>query len=109
TIATKTELKEELKQIRSTGFSVDMEGNTEGLCGVGCVIRDATGKVVAAMSIGVPSHTFTAERKHQLGTLNKLGARLISYRLGYQDSQNSIHDTGQIRVWWERSQSVSSY
>lgn len=109
TIATKTELKEELKQIRSTGFSVDMEGNAEGLCGVGCVIRDATSKAVAAMSIGVPSHTFTEERKHQLGTLNKMGARLISYRLGYQDSQNSIHDTGQIRTWWERSQSVLSF
>ncbi len=109
TIATKTELKEELKQVRRNGFSVDMEGNTEGLSGVGCVIRDATGKVVAAMSIGVPSHTFTEERKHQLGTLNKIGARLISYRLGYRDSQKSIHDIGQIRTWWERSQSVSSF
>lgn len=109
TIATKAQLKKELEQIRTTGVSYDFEGNTEGLSCVGCVIRDATGKAVAAMSIGGPSHTFTEERKHQLGTLNKMGARLISYRLGYQDSQNSIHDTGQIRIWWERSQSVSSF
>jgi len=106
TIATKTELKEELKQVRSTGFSVDMEGNTEGLSGVGCVIRDTTGKVVAAMSIGVPSHTFTEKRKHQLGTLNKMGASLISYRLGYQDNKNTVRSLEEIRTWWESSQNI---
>jgi len=108
TIATKTELREELKQVRSNGFSVDMEGNTEGLCGVGCVIRDATGKVVAAMSIGVPSHTFTAERKHQLGTLNKMGAGLISYRLGYQDNKNMVRSLEEIRTWWDSRQHIKS-
>jgi len=108
TIATKTELKEELKQVQSRGFSVDMEGNTEGLCGVGCVIRDTIGKVVAAMSLGVPSHTFTEERKHQLGTLNTVGASLISYRLGYQDDKNTVRSLEEIRTWWERSQDIPS-
>jgi len=104
TIATKTELKEELKQVRSRGFSVDVEGNTEGLSGVGCVIRDATGKVAAAMSIGVYAHTFTEERMLQLGTLNKIGATLISYRLGYQDPNNVVRSLEEIRAWWKNSQ-----
>jgi len=109
TIATKTELKEELRQIRSTGFSVDREGNTEGLCGVGCVIRDATGKVVAAMSIGVPSHTFTEERKQQLGTLNKMGASVISDRLGYQGYENTVRSLEEICSWWEQNQLVLTH
>ena len=89
-IATKAQLKKELEQIRTTGVSYDFEGNTEGLSCVGCVIRDATRKAVAAMSMGGPSHTFTEERKQQLGKLNKMGASLISYRLGYQDKENKF-------------------
>lgn len=108
TVTTKTALKEELKQVREHGFSVDMEGNTEGLCGVGCVIRDATGKVVAAMSIGVHSHTFTEERKHLLGTLDKMGASLISYRLGYQDEKYTVRSLEEIRSWWESRQNIQS-
>ena len=108
TIATKTELKAELKQARSNGFSVDREGNTEGLCGVGCVIRDATGKVVAAMSIGVPAHTFTEERMLKLGTLNSMGASLISYQLGYQDADNKVRSLEDIAYWWESVQNIQS-
>ena len=103
TIPTKTELKEDLKRVRSNGFSVDREGNTEELSGVGCVIRDATGKVVAAMSIGVPAHTFTEERRLQLGTLNSMGADLISYRLGYLDPRNPVRSLEEILAWWEKS------
>ena len=106
TIISKAQLKEELKQARSSGFAVDIEGNTEGLSGVGCVIRDATVKVVAAMSIGVPAHTFNEERKRQLATLNKMGASLISYRLGYQDERNTARSLEDIRTWWESSQSA---
>ncbi len=34
TVATRTELKQDLKQIRSTGVSFDIDGNTEGLSGL---------------------------------------------------------------------------
>ena len=108
TIATKAQLKKELEQIRTTGVSYDFEGNTEGLSCVGCVIRDATGKAVDAMSIGGPSHTFTEERKHQLGKLNKMSASLISYRLGYQDDENTVRSLGDIAAWWESSQNIQS-
>ena len=108
TIATKAQLKKELEQIRTTGVSYDLEGNTEGLSCVGCVIRDTTGKAVAAMSIGVPSHTLTEERKHQLVTLNKMGASLISYRFGYQDDENTVRSLEDIAAWWESSQNIQS-
>lgn len=108
TIATKAQLKKELEQIRTTGVSYDFEGNTEGLSCVGCVMRDATGKAVAAMSIGGPSHTFTEERKHQLGKLNKMGASLISYRLGYQDKENKVRSFEDIAAWWDSRQNIRS-
>jgi len=109
TIATKTQLKKELEQIRTTGVSYDFEGNTEGLVGIASIIRGASGKAVSAMCTGISTYDMDEKRLQRLSELVKLGARLISYRLGYQDTQNSIHDTGQIRIWWERSQSVSSF
>ena len=108
TIATKAQLKKELEQIRTTGVSYDFEGNTEGLSCVGCVIRDATRKAVAAMSMGGPSHTFTEERKQQLGKLNKMGASLISYRLGYQDTENKVRSLEDIAARWESSRNIQS-
>ena len=108
TIATKTELKQELKQIRSIGVSFDTDQNTEGLSGTASVIRDASGKAVAAMCAGVPTYSFNGERKQRLAKLIKIGASLISYRLGYQDRENYIRDIEDIRTWWESSQSAYS-
>jgi len=106
TITGKAQLIKVLKQIRISGVSIDIEENTEGLSGVACVIRDATDKAIAAMCIGVPVHTFTEERRNQLATLNKMGASLISYRLGYQDERNMVRSLEDIRTWWESSQSA---
>jgi DNA-binding IclR family transcriptional regulator len=108
TITSLTQLKKELEQIRITGVSYDFEGNTEGLVGIASVIKDAAGKAVSAICTGISTHGMDEKRLQRLSELIKLGARVISYRLGYQDSQNLIYDIGQIRVWWERSKSVSS-
>jgi DNA-binding IclR family transcriptional regulator len=106
TITGKAQLIQVLKQIRISGVSVDIEENTEGLSGVACVIRDVTGKAIAAMCIGVPAHTFTERRKNQLAMLIKMGASLISYRLGYQDERSAVRSLEDIRTWWESSQSA---
>ena len=55
TIATKTELKLMLEEIRKTGISIDREGSYEGLEGIASLIRNASGKAVAAMSFAVPT------------------------------------------------------
>jgi hypothetical protein len=57
--------------------------------GVASVIRDASGKAVAAMFIGVQSHLTNEERTQRLADLVKIGARLISYHLGYEDREGS--------------------
>lgn len=104
TIASKTELKIELAKIRKTGIAINKEGSWEGVEGAASVIRNAAGKAVAAMSIAVPVFRMNQAKRKQLATLIKLGASLISYRLGYQDTDNHIHDVQQIRSWWEQNQ-----
>jgi hypothetical protein len=61
------------------------------------------------MCAGVPTYSFNEERKQRLAKLIKIGASLISYRLGYQDRENYIRDIEDIRTWWESSQSAYSF
>lgn len=100
TITIKSELKRELEKIKETGLSFDIEGNYEGLIGIASVVRDATGRAVAAMSIGLP--TFRAEQsaRDRVSTLVKMGAQLISYRLGYRDKAHPVRNLEEIRAWW---------
>lgn len=102
TIATKAELKLELKSIRKTGVSIEEEGCFEGVVGIGSVIRNVSGKVVAAMSIALPIWEINNTIRRRLATLVKFGASLISYRLGYQDLVCPIRDIQELRSWWEQ-------
>ncbi len=107
TVATKTELKLELEEIRKTGVSFDREGVYEGAEGIASVVRDASGKAVAGMSISVP--VFRLQQiGHEglLATLIKLGSSLVSYRLGYQDTANPVRTIEEIRSWWEQNRLV---
>jgi len=108
TITSRTQLKKELEQIKKTGVSYDFEGNTEGLIGIASVIKSAGGKVVSAICTGTSTHGIEEKRLQRLSEMVILGARVISYRLGYQDSQSIDLDVEQIRVWWERNNNISS-
>ena len=108
TIATKTELKRELEQIRKTGVSFSDGGTYEGLFGVASVVRDASGKGIAAMSIALPIFKVNETTSDRLATLIRMGAKLISYRLGYNDAVNSIRDIQEIRSWWEQNKPSST-
>jgi IclR family KDG regulon transcriptional repressor len=103
TIKTKTELKKELKEIKKTGVSIDHEGSWIGVEGIGSVIRDASGKVTAATSISGPIYRISDTIRAQWSALVKLGASLISYRLGYQDGSNPVHNIEEIRTWWQQN------
>jgi len=107
TIATKTGLKLELEEIRKTGVSFDREGLYEGAEGIASVVRDASGKAIAGMSISVP--VFRLQQiGHEglLATLIKMGSSLVSYRLGYQDTVNPVRSIEEIRSWWEQNRLV---
>lgn len=104
TIATKRELKLELQQIRKTGVSFNSEGAYVGVEGLASVIRDASGKAVAAMSISVPVFRMNHTSRQRLAILVKMACSLISYRLGYRDPVNPVRGIQEIRLWWEQSQ-----
>jgi DNA-binding IclR family transcriptional regulator len=104
TVPTKTALKRELEEIRRTGVSYDLEGNYEGVGGIASVIRDASGKAVAVVTIGLPAFRADEATRERIATLVKMGASLISYRLGYQDTVNPVRDLEEIRSWWEQNQ-----
>lgn len=57
TIATRTQLLQELEQIRYEHIAFDREEYTPGICAVGKTVRDVTGNLVA-ITIPVPSVRF---------------------------------------------------
>ena len=104
TIRTKTELKLELENIRSTGISFDREGGYTEVEGIARVIRDSSGKAIAAISISLPVYRINETKRHKLVELVKLGASLISRNLGFNDTANPVRDIQEIRRWWEQNQ-----
>lgn len=102
-ISTKTELKLELENIRSTGISIDREGGHTGVEGIACAIRDSSGKAIAALSISLPVHRIDEAKRQKFVVLVKMGCALISYKLGFHDATNPVHDIQEINQWYEQS------
>jgi IclR family KDG regulon transcriptional repressor len=82
TITSKRDLVQHLAQVRSRGYSVDLEEMEVGLRCVGAPIRDHTGKVAAGVSISGPRHRMTEEAIAALGPEVRHTADQISRRLG---------------------------
>ncbi|MDH5728236.1 MAG: IclR family transcriptional regulator [Gammaproteobacteria bacterium] len=81
TLTTENDLKREVKKDIANGFALD---NEEAELGVGCIgvlIRDATGKVVAGLSVSAP---IERRKPEWIASVVEAG-RKISNRLGYQD------------------------
>ena len=104
TIATKTELKRELEQIKKAGIALDREGGSEGVEGIAAVLRDISGEAVASMSIAVPTFRLDQDLRTRLSRLVLLGTNLISYQLGYRDTAEPVRNIAEISSWWEQSQ-----
>ncbi len=106
TITTKARLKQELQQIRKTGLSYTSEEAFEGVESMASVIRDVRHRAIAAMSIQVPIFRMSEAHHERLGTLVKMGASLISFRLGCPES--TIQDIREICAWWEQNQATTA-
>jgi len=92
TIATKTELKQELDQIRKTRVAISIGQDYEEYAGIASVIREASGKAVAAIAISLPIFRLNEADIEWLATLIRLGSSLISQQLGYQDTGAPVHN-----------------
>jgi DNA-binding IclR family transcriptional regulator len=103
TVRTLALLKLELQQIRKDGVAYNNQQAWEGVEAVASVVRDQSGKAIAATGIGVPSVRMNKSRRKTLSAFIKLGAGLISYRLGYRGKEVVIHTIEELYSWWEQN------
>jgi DNA-binding IclR family transcriptional regulator len=83
-------LQRELDQVRKQGCAHDIEESSIGLQCVAMPVRDHSGAVVAAVSIGVPNDRLSPERMGQLTDLLRQHVLDLSRTLGWAESQDSL-------------------
>lgn len=104
--ASKTQLKAELAEIRRTGVSFDFEGSAQWVVGIGAVVRNHTGRAVAAVSVALPTFRLDEDIQLRLAGIVKRGAGLISYRLGHTGDSIEVRDLDDLHDWWVQMQLI---
>jgi DNA-binding IclR family transcriptional regulator len=79
-----TLLRRSIDEARMRGYAIDIEESTVGLCCVAAPVYDASGQIVAGMSVSVPSMRFTPDRQKELLALITQQANKLSTILGYR-------------------------
>lgn len=82
TIVTGEELRRELAETRTRGYSVDEEENEPGIRCVGAVVFDQTDAPVAAISVTGPENRLTKSLVSEFGSMVAAEAEAVSRRLG---------------------------
>jgi DNA-binding IclR family transcriptional regulator len=77
----------ELETIRANGYAIDNEELTPGTKCVGAPIRNASGRVFAAVSVSGPSRHFTPERIEAFADLVRHYAEAVSAQLGHRPNE----------------------
>lgn len=83
TIKTAHQLRRCLEEIRQQGFAVDEQDYERGVYAIGAPVRDATGQVVAGITITTPETRYSSRRRRELTRLVVDAAGRLSERLGY--------------------------
>ena len=91
TIVDPDRLKEELAAIRARGYSIDDCEHEPDLRCVGAPIRNAAGRVFAAISASGPTRRVPHSRVPELAQLVTSHAELLSLRLGYYPQRPNGH------------------
>jgi DNA-binding IclR family transcriptional regulator len=83
TITDKRHLKEHLQKVRNEGLAYDFEENMIGVVCLGAVVRNFTGRPIAAMSVSLPIQRFRGDRSINLKEHLLDAANRLSTELGY--------------------------
>ncbi len=83
TITSPAALRADLARVRQQGYATALGEIEEGLNAVAAPIWDASGALVAAISLSGPAYRVTPERVPELGQLTREFAQRVSYHLGY--------------------------
>lgn len=89
TITDRTALDAELAAIRRVGYAVDREEYTRGVRCIAVPVRDATGAVVAGMSVSVPTIRFGRDFRQRGLEKLRAGATQLSAELGHELPQRT--------------------
>jgi DNA-binding IclR family transcriptional regulator len=93
-----TQLISEMRSIRAQGYAINEEENRVGVFSVGAVVRDASNRVIGALSGGVPSSILNKKERTRIislviqaarNTSRRLGANLDDYNVSPNMSQNN--------------------
>lgn len=84
TITDRAELEAELDRVRERGYAENVGESETGGHSIAAPIRDASGRVVAAISVAGPALRFTPETTRRITTETLRTAELISARLGWR-------------------------
>jgi DNA-binding IclR family transcriptional regulator len=83
TITDVQKLKDHLRKIRTEGVAFDVEENVVGVVCIGAVVRNFTGKSVAAMSVSLPIQRLRGDNMITLKEYLLEAAARLSAELGY--------------------------
>jgi DNA-binding IclR family transcriptional regulator len=92
TITTATELRQELKEIRARGYSIDDEENEEGVRCVGAVVRDFSGRPVGAISVSGPAFRLSKTKITEIARSLVEAANALSREIGYMAAEIEAAD-----------------
>ena len=89
TITDKKKLREELSKVRHQGFAEDRGEHEQDVHCLAAPIKDHSGKVIAAISVSLPSFRMNASKRRKFKeTLIQMGEN-ISKRLGYNRTRGT--------------------
>jgi DNA-binding IclR family transcriptional regulator len=83
TVTKRSELKDELEQVREAGYAVAVDELETGLTAAAAPIRNAHGDVIASMSLSGPTFRLTEERLAEVIPQLVAAATEVSHRLGW--------------------------
>lgn len=84
TITDEETLRRELERTRTRGYAENRNESELGVASVGAPIRDATGSVVASISVAGPTMRLDRDAKPAIVAATREAAESISRRLGYR-------------------------
>src|SRR5260370_5756981 len=90
TLETVKDLLAELEAVRQAGIAYDNEESGPGVRCIAAPVRDFSGKVVAALSLSMPKHRMTNERKSFFKEALLRATTELSGKLGYLPSDSYI-------------------
>lgn len=85
TIVSLPAFRRHLDEVRSRGYGTTIQELEEGLTAVAAPVRQATGRVVAALAVGAPSFRLRQQDIPRIARLVQEAAGTVSREMGYSD------------------------